>query len=467
MINTNNILQLNCKKVNFDKLKMKNFFGVEIDSRNVRKNFLFVAIKGENTDGHNYLTDVFKNGAVAAIVNENWYLKNKIKFKNEVFVLVKDTVKALGELAKIHIQKFTIPVLFVSGSNGKTTTKDLIEAVLSRGYNVLKNEGNLNNHLGLPLTILNLDSYHNFCVLEAGSNHFNEIKYLCEVGNPNFGIVTNIGREHLEFFKNVDGVAKEEFSLFDFLRTKNNKGLCFMNLDDDYTRKYFNKHKTLRAFTYSYNYNSDVKAKFIKYTNDFEPVIELNYNNNKIVTKVNTFGKHSVYNALAAASVGLYFGISLEQIKLALENYKAVSSKRMEVVRKNGTIFINDAYNSNPDSVKIGLETLKEYKTKNAIHLVIADMLELGECSKKEHYEIGKLINKMKFDNLYTFGKESENIFKGANGIKNNYHFDNKENLSVLLLKSLKRGDLIYFKGSRDMKLEEVVENISKNIYRI
>lgn len=462
MINTKNILKLDGKKINFEKINFKNFFGVSIDSREIRKNFLFVAIKGETTDGHNYIENVFKKGAAAAIVNEKWYSKNKNKFRGKVFIVVKDTVKSLGELAKIHLKKFTIPILFVGGSNGKTTTKDLIASVLSKGYNVLKNNGNLNNHLGLPLTVLNLDSYHNMCVLEAGSNHFNEIKYLCEIGEPGYGLITNIGREHLEFFKNLDGVAKEEFSLFDYLIK--NQGMCFMNFDDDYTRKYFTKNKPAKYFSYSYKYDTNVKAKFIKYSNDFKPEIELKYNKEKISVKVNTFGKHSVYNALAAASVGLYFGLSLKQIKEALEKYKPASSKRMEIINRSGLLIINDAYNSNPDSVKIGLETLKEYKAKGSVHLVIADMLELGSSSKKEHFEIGRLIKKMGFGNLYTFGKESVNIFNGARGLKNNFYFEDKEDLLKLLLKTVKKDDVIYFKGSRGMKLEEIVEKISTGI---
>jgi UDP-N-acetylmuramoyl-tripeptide--D-alanyl-D-alanine ligase len=465
MISTKSILKLDSKKINFDKIKTKNFFGVSIDSRDIYKNYIFVAIKGENTDGHKYIVDVFKKGVAAAVVNESWYSKNKSKFKSEVFFVVKDTVKALGELAKIHLKRFTVPVLFVGGSNGKTTTKDLIAAVLSKGYNVLKNEGNLNNHLGLPLTLLKLDSYHNFCVLEAGSNHFNEIKYLCSIGEPDYGIITNIGKEHLEFFKNINGAAREEFSLFDYLRNKD--GVCFVNLDDNFIRKYYNKNKLKKSFTYSYNFKSNVSAKFIKYTTNFEPVIELSYNNKKITTKINTFGKHSVYNALAAAAVGLYFGITQDKIKEALENYIPESSKRMEVTKKIDFTIINDAYNSNPDSVKLGLETLKEYNTKGSIHLVIADMLELGKCSKKEHFEVGKMIKNMKFDNLYTFGNESKNIFKGAKGVKNNFYFENKDDLAELLVSSIRTGGVIYFKGSRGMKLEEVVEKISKRFFKL
>jgi UDP-N-acetylmuramoyl-tripeptide--D-alanyl-D-alanine ligase len=461
MINTRDILKLNGTKINFDKIKIRNFFGVSIDSRNVRKNILFVAIKGDITDGHNYMASAFKKGAAAAMVNENWYSKNKNKFRGNVFIVVKDSVKSLGELAKNHLEKFSVPVLFVGGSNGKTTTKDLIAAVLSEKFKVLKNEGNLNNHIGLPLTILNLDSTHNICVLEAGSNHFNEIKYLCEIGKPGYGIVTNIGREHLEFFKNLHGVAKEELSLFDYIIKKDRPGLCFMNFDDDFTRKYYAKNKPSLCFSYSYNYKTDVRAKFVKYTENFEPVIELLYEKEKITTRVNTFGKHSVYNALAAASIGLYFGLNLKQIKNALENYNQASSKRMEVKRKKGFLIINDAYNSNPDSVKLGLETLKEYKAGGDIYLVLADMLELGKSSRKEHFETGKLIKKMNFNNLCTFGSESKYIFAGAKGVKNNFYFETKEDLTGYLLKTIKKDDVIYFKGSRGMKLEEAVEKIS------
>ncbi|MBI5404281.1 MAG: UDP-N-acetylmuramoyl-tripeptide--D-alanyl-D-alanine ligase [Ignavibacteriae bacterium] len=459
MISVNSILRLKCNHVNFEKVTVKNFFGVSIDSRKIRKGFLFFAIKGENADGHDFIAGVFKKGATAAVVNQSWYSKNKNKFKGYAFAVVKDTSVSLGELAKIHLKKFSIPVLFVGGSNGKTTTKDLIAAVLSRGYKVLKNDGNLNNHLGLPLTVLELDSYHNICVLEAGSNHFGEIEYLCKIGNPGFGIVTNIGREHLEFFKNINGVAKEEFTLFDYL--KKTGGKCFLNLDDEYIRKYSSDNKPLNSFSYSYNFKSDVKAKFIKYSDKFEPVIEIRYGSDKISAGIKTFGKHSVFNALAAAAVGLHFGISLKEIKYALENFKQASSKRMEAVKYRGILIINDSYNSNPDSVKLGLETLKEYKSSNSVHLVIADMLELGRSSKKEHYGIGKLIKNMKFDNLYTFGGESKNIFTGAKGIKNNFYFENKENLSELLTANVKEGDVIYFKGSRGMKLEEVIEKFT------
>ncbi len=466
MINVNNILKLNCKTVNFDRITIKNFPSVSIDSRNIGANYLFIAIKGDNTDGHKYLNEVFQNRALAAMVNENWYRRNKNKFRRNAFIVVKDTVKSLGELAKIHMSRFSIPVLFVGGSNGKTTTKDLIASVLAKGYRVLRNEGNLNNHIGLPLSILNLDSYHNMCIFEAGSNHFNEIKYLCEIGKPKYGLVTNIGREHLEFFKNLDGVAKEEFSLFDYLLNRSDKGVCFMNFDDDYTRKYYSKYRPENCFTYSYNYKTDIKARFIGYTKGFKPVIELKYKGDKIVANVNTFGKHSVFNAVAAAAVGIYFGISLQKVKEALENYVPVSSKRMEVLERRGVLIINDAYNSNPDSVILGLETLKEYNPKGNVHLILSDMLELGKNSKIEHYEIGKLIKKMNFNNLYTFGKEAENIFKGAQGVRNNFFFNNKHDLTEFAIKQINRKDIIYLKGSRSMKLEEVAEEILKKINR-
>jgi len=449
--------------LNSKHLVKKVFPKISIDSRAVKKNDLFLAIKGDTTNGHNFVGKAFDKGVKLAIVEESWFQKNKDKFLNKPFILVKDSTKALGEIARNHKRKFKIPVLCVGGSNGKTTTKDLIAAVLSQKYKVLKTEGNFNNHIGLPLTLLNLNEKHNFCVIETGSNHFGEIKYLCEIAEPDYGIITNIGKEHLEFFKDINGVAKEEFQLFDYLKNKGKETFIFANFDDAYVRKYIEKNKIKDFLPYSYNEKTKVKANFIKYTESFEPVIKVKYNNVSFETKISTFGKHSIYNGIASASVGLYFGVTHNAIKKALSNIKSSGSKRMEIIKKQRKLYINDSYNSNPDSVKLGLETLKEYKSGKQKHIVFGDMLELGNSSKKEHFEIGKLIRKMKFDNLYTFGKESYNTFLGAKGVDNNYYFSEKEDLSEFLKKILKPDDVIYIKGSRGMKMEEIINNILNN----
>lgn len=446
--------------VNSKHLLNSTFPKIGIDSRTIKPKELFIAVKGDNTNGHNYVGKVFEKGVKIGIVEESWFNKNKDKFLNRPFILVKDTIKALGEIARNHKRKFNIPVLCIGGSNGKTTTKDLIAAVLMQKYNVLKTEGNFNNHIGLPLTLLNLNEKHNFCVLETGSNHFGEIEYLCRIAEPNFGIITNIGKEHLEFFKNIHGVAKAEFELFDYLTTVKENTLLFANFDDVYIKKYIEKKKVKKYLSYSYNFKTEIKGTFLKFTYSFEPSLKINFKGKSFETKVSTFGKHSIYNGLSAAAIGLHFGVKNNLIMKALSEYKPASSKRMEVIKKQKKLFINDSYNSNPDSVKLGLETLKEYIAGNNKHIVLGDMLELGECSEKEHFEVGKLVKKMKFDNLYTYGKESYNIFLGAKGVENNYYFNKKEDLSEFLKKIIKPDDVIYIKGSRGMKMEDVIDNI-------
>ncbi len=444
------------QKINTDKHGKRNFRSVSIDSRKVKKGDLFFAIKGERTDGHNYLESVFSKEVEFAVVNDKWFVKNKNKFPGKSYLTVKDTTKALGEFARIHKGKFKIPVICIAGSNGKTSTKDLTAEVLSKKYKVLKTEGNFNNHIGLPLTLLRLERTHEICVLEAGCNHYGELKYLCEIAEPDFGMITNIGKEHLEFFKDLKGVAKAEFELFDYINSKEG-GILFINYDDKFIRKYSQEVKNEKRFTYSYESDTDVKGRFKGYNKNFQPEIMITKDDMEFETTIATFGRHSVYNGLAAAAAGLYLNVKPAGIKSALRNFKPASSKRMEVLKINDLTVINDAYNSNPESVKMGLETLMEYKSKGKKFAVLSDMLELGNSSRKEHSEAGKLAEKLRVDNLYTFGKESYNTFKNAKKIKNNFYFKDKEDLIKMLKLNVGRNDIVYVKGSRGMRMEDVV----------
>lgn len=443
-------------KINFDDLKGKKFKSISIDSRTIKENEIFFAITGERTDGHKYIKDVFKKGPDVAVVNKEWFIKNKKKFSNKSILAVEDTTLALGEFAKIHKSNFDIPVLCIAGSNGKTTTKDLTASVLSQKYNVLKSEGNFNNHIGLPLTLLRLKEKHNFCVLEVGCNHYGELNYLCGIAEPDYGLVTNIGKEHLEFFKDLRGVAKAEFELFDYLNLKKNTKL-FLNIDDNFIRNYSRRVNNEKKFTYSYKHNSDVKGRFRDYNKNFEPEIEVEYAGKKFEISIATFGKHSIYNGLAAATVGLNFKVSKNKIKSALQNFKQTSSKRMEVLKIKGMTIINDTYNSNPESVMMGIDTMMEFKTGGEKFAVLSDMLELGKYSRSEHTDIGKFAVKKGVINLYTYGTESYHTFCNAKKIKNNFHFDSKTDMIKMLRKNINKGDVVYVKGSRGMKMEEVV----------
>ncbi len=461
MIEVKEILQLNADIVNGRHLTMKGFRSVSIDSRKTGRDILFFAIKGENNDGHRYIKELAKQKKIkAAVVNKSWYSKEGKSIKGCAFIIVRDTVRALGELAVIHRDLMNIPVAAIAGSNGKTTTKDLAAAVLSKKFNLHKTDGNFNNHIGLPLTLLGINAKHDFCLLEAGSNHFNELEYLCGIAKPDAALVTNIGREHLEFFKNLTGVAKEEFQVYDWVRK--NGTVCFYGTDDDYIRKYSRKAKE-DSFTYSYRYAADVKGRMEGYDRKFRPVISYTYREKTYRTYVNTFGKHSFYNGLAAIALGIYFGVSHKDISDALKNFSNGSGKRMQVEVMNGILVVNDAYNSNPDSVKLGLETMKEYRTAGRKHIILADMLEMGNAAPKEHLNNGKLAAGMKFDFLYTYGKESFRTFTGAKKLKNNFYFESKDDLAEFVKSNLRKGDLLYVKGSRGMKLEEAVAKIFKN----
>lgn len=437
------------------------FKSAKIDSREVRKGDLFFAIKGENADGHEFVKQAFSNGAKGAVVDRKWMSRNSRTYSDKLLIGVHDTVEALGAIAKRHRERFRVPVICIGGSNGKTTTKDLVAAVLSQKYKTLKTKGNLNNHLGLPMTLLGIKQSHEICVLEIGCNHFGEINYLCEIAMPDAGLITNIGKEHLEFFKDLRGVAKAEFELFDYLR-QSGRSKLFLNLDDAYISKYSKKTLHENKITYSYGFDTDYRGRFLEYSKDLQPRIEIEHSGKKFEVQIATFGKHSVYNGLAATVVGDHFGVPASKIGKALKMFRPASSKRMEVIRHRGITIINDAYNSNPDSVKMGIETLMEAKIEGQRHAVLGDMLELGKASRNEHAGIGKLARKMGVRNLYTFGKESYETFRNAGGIENNLHFDEKSDLSALLKRLVKKGDMVYVKGSRGMKMEEIVNALTE-----
>ncbi len=442
---------------NTDSDKIK-FSGVSIDSRSCQKGDLFFAIKGEKYDGHAFVKDVFSKSVKGVVVNRSWYRKlggsQKNLFKKYTFIVVEDTVKSFGELASIYRNRFLIPIIAVGGSNGKTTAKEFIAGVLSKKFNVLKTEGNFNNEFGVPLTLFKLNKTHDICVIETGTNHFGEIRNLCRIAKPQFGVITNIGKEHLEFFGNLKGVAKAESEMIDYLYS--NYGTFFLNKSDRELSEKVSK-TGIKHFSFSSTVTADVTGK-VKSFKGFKPEIEVKYGKEKFTAKLKTIGTQSLEAAICASAIGFYFGMTAEQIKQSLQNLSLQKNKRNELKIKNGLYIIDDTYNSNPDSLKMAVENLMWFKIKGKKHIVLADMLELGKSRGREHKESGKYIKKLGFENLYTFGNDAYNIFTGAKGIKNNYYFTDKHTLIEFLKLNVKRGDLILVKGSRAMKMEEVVE---------
>ncbi len=472
-ITFNDILQINFLEIiHLNGIGTQAFKGISIDSRKIKKGEIFIALRGRNTDGHNYLLQSYKNGATAFVIDKKYFVKNQKeileKYKiNSPIVVVEDTLSALGELANVYRKKFSIPFLAIAGSNGKTTTKEMISAVLSQKYNILASEGNYNNQIGVPLTLFKLNENHEIGVLELGTNNFGEINYLCKILEPSYGLVTNLGNEHLEFFKNLKGVAKEELSLFEYLASKDYGSFAFVNADYKEIRDAGKKVKNRILYGIK-NTRVDLKINNLseregKYSFD----ILNDKTKEKVFIKLNIPGIHNVENALAAASVGIVFGIPIRKIKFALENFKSVD-KRMEVLNIRDTIILNDTYNANLDSTIHALQVMNSIKVKGKKIFVFGDMLELGKESYPNHTKVGKKFSEYASKShsqmyLITYGKDTKYTYKAAGNVKK-VHFMNKKQLINHLSELVNSNDLILVKGSRGMKMEEVVNSIVEKI---
>ncbi len=441
--------------VNAELLKNKKITGVSTDSRTIQPGNVFIALRGEKFNGHQFVEDAVKREPAAVVVDAEWRQENLERSGQlkSPLVVVPDTTKALGDLANIYRKKFSIPFIAVGGSNGKTTTKEMIGAVLGTTYTVLSTEGNLNNHIGVPQMLFRLTPKHDIAVIELGTNHFGELKYLCGIVEPTHAVITNIGREHLEFFGDEDGVAKEETELFSSVAAK---GCAFVNVDDHYLVKAGKKVRHI--VKYGIARRTDIQARHIR-TNEYgQPVFQLAAKNKLNEVRLSTAGMHNVSNALAAAAVGLKFKVPMKKVISALENY-AGANKRMEVIKRNNITILNDTYNANPDSVLAALNALRSMKTAGKKIVVLADMRELGEKAENEHAKIGLAVSDLEFEYLLTFGPLSRFTHE-ASKLAFAEHFETKDALIASLKSQIAPGDVVLVKGSRGMKMEEVTAQI-------
>lgn len=424
---------------------------ISIDSRSIKKGEFFLPLKGANFNGEDFIQDAFKKGAIGAFTTQCSAFG--ASGRGKIIMRVRDTTRALQRMARYNRRLFDIPVIGVTGSNGKTTVKDMIAKVLSSKFNVLKNEGTKNNHIGLPLTLLKLNSSHRVCVVEMGTNHRGEISFLGDIAAPNIAVITNIGPSHLEFLKDLNGVFREKR---DILEALDRDSLAVINGDDKYLAAI--KKKPFKIMRFGYDDRNDFRSSRIS-SNGTN--IEF-FLNDRSRFELNLIGAHNVYNALAAIAVAYNFDISYEATKRALSEYSLPDS-RLNVRDIGGITVIDDAYNSNPLSMKSAIETLAEYPAKRR-WIVSADMLELGRAEEELHGKIGEMIARSGFSGLITYGKLSKHTSSRAlecgMGPDRVWHCSSREEAADILSRVAGKGDAILVKGSRAMKMEEVIKNL-------
>lgn len=424
-----------------------------IDTRKLQKGEIFFALKGENTDGHNFVLSVYKKSPAFCVVEKDWYETHADELDGNPLWIVESSEKALQLLAQKVRKISEIPLLALTGTNGKTSTRTMIVSVLKKRYNVHSTTGNLNNQLGLPLSLLQLNENHDFSVLELGTNHFGEIELLCDIAKPDFALITNVGRGHTEFLGNPEGVAKAKAELFTAIpRT----GTIFLNADDPYISNM--KYKVRNVIRYGMNSDDVAYHGEIKRVDNFgRATITIN---NQIEIAVTVPGLYQAFNALAAATVGHRFGVSLENIKDALENHSGITN-RLGIIEGICKI-IDDTYNANPESSLAAIQTMSAIESAGKKYFILGDMLELGDMKEAYHAEIGEAIAKSDIDVFITHGPLSQHANAAARkaGHPNALHFSTKKEIIDFLNTNISKEDILLLKGSRGSRMEEIIEGI-------
>jgi UDP-N-acetylmuramoyl-tripeptide--D-alanyl-D-alanine ligase len=427
--------------------------GISIDSRTIKPHQAFIAIKGYNFDGHDFIEGAVKKGASCIIAKKRGRRYSVQGIRNVTLIEVPDTIKALGDIARYQRRRFNIPVIAITGSNGKTTTKDMLTWVLSKKFNVLKNEGTKNNQIGLPLTLLACRHSHDIAVLEVGTNHFGEVNYLSKICQPNIGIVTNIGPAHLKHFHTLEGAFKEKYALIENLKTPR---LGILNADDRFLKRQIKKNK-IKPFILGFGIKSpgDFMADGIRISKHLEFLV-----NRKHKITLNTPGYYNIYNALAAIVVARIFGMEYNDIRMRLADF-IFPKGRLKLITLDNIRFIDDTYNSNPLSLEQALGVLKDFRTQGRKIFIMGDMLELGAKKEIFHCRAGKDAAGV-CDIIITVGELSRLSAQAAKAsgfkAKNLFSCDSPVKAGEILFNVIlpKKDDIVLVKGSRAMQMEEV-----------
>ncbi|MBZ9788436.1 UDP-N-acetylmuramoyl-tripeptide--D-alanyl-D-alanine ligase [Psychroflexus sp. CAK57W] len=410
--------------------------GVCTDTRKIEPNSIFFALKGDNFDGNAYADKALESGALLAVIDDQ-------DQKGESKIVVDNVLESLQELANYHRNQIEIPIIAITGSNGKTTTKKLTLDVLSKEFKVKATAGNLNNHIGVPLTLLSFTAELDLGIVEMGANHQKEIEALCKIAQPNYGLITNFGKAHLEGFGGIEGVIKGKSELYDYLIEKD--GLIFFNRDDELQVEKAIQHKNYSIGEKSL---SDCQVIF----KEAKPFVSVEYSNEIIQSKL--IGSYNFKNISAAIGIGRYFGVDKEKIKGAIEDFEP-EKMRSQIITKNGKEILLDAYNANPTSMEAALRSFKQMHPDNQT-VILGDMFEVGDEASKEHAHILDICQQLKFETIWVCGEqfqEASSEFTNVAGFKTTKDLKDylKENNSQLT-------SYILIKGSRGMQLESILD---------
>ena len=423
---------------------------ISIDSRSIKKDYLFIAIKGDNFDGHDFIGNAIKNGASGIILSS---LSPDTQNSVSVIIKVGDTLKALQDLAKYYRGKFDIPIVGITGSNGKTTVKDMTESILSQKLRITGTIGNYNNQVGVPLTVFRLSKDNEVGIFEAGISSYAEMKNLGEIICPDIAVITNINIAHMQYFKTVKNLVNAKAKLLDFVPKE---GVAILNADDKYF-SFLKASAKCRVISFGIKNKADVMAKDISLLSTGTKFLL----NDAVKITLPVPGIHNVYNALAAASVSLQFSKDINLVRDGLGDFKS-PKMRMQTIKVKDITVINDAYNANPASTRAALEVIRNVNSKGRKVFIFGNMLELGACEVSEHKKIGKLVLESQIDIFITIGKLAglSAVTAEENGLNGNkiFSFENTEKVEEKLLSILESNDTLLLKGSRAMHLENILE---------
>lgn len=424
---------------------------ITTDTRKIAEGDLFIPLKGENFDGHNFIQQAFESGALCCLSAENIETYKPC-------IYVSDTRVALKDLAEYYISLFNIPVVGITGSVGKTTTKDMIASVLMQKYNVLKTEGNFNNEIGLPLTVFRITDDTELVVLEMGMNSFGEIHNLSKIAKPDIAVITNVGVSHIENLGSREGILKAKCEIFDYIK---NNGTAILNIDNDMLKTLEGK-TSFKTLWYGIENKKDIYADNIV-KNGVESIsCDIHMNNEMFNVCIPVPGEHMVLNAMAAALVGKTLDLSISEIKRGIEEFVPTKMRMAVFKTKNGTTLINDAYNANPVSMKASIDVLSGVEGEKIA--ILGDMFELGDFAEKMHYDTGVYAAQKNIDKIICIGNISKSMYEGAVSLGGNaFYFETQEDFFENgFEKLINKGATVLVKASRGMHFEKTAEKIQE-----